>query len=97
MLDDPLSVFVAPGDFGQPVVVHTRPAKTINAIFDEAFMDPTVGELVMDARNPRLTCVEADAAGIERGTRVTVGTKEYEVKTVEPDGTGMCLITLLLA
>jgi hypothetical protein len=94
MIRDPQHIFVA--DFGRPVILRTkRGDKQINAIWDDAFFDASVGETVLDTSQKRLTARECDTCGLAREDRVQVGAFEFRVIQVQPDGTGF--VTILLS
>jgi len=72
----------------------------VRCIFDEPFFDKDLGEYVQNAGEPRLNCKEADVATLKRHDRCTVAgvPRQFELAhDPQPDGTGWCVVTLMLA
>ncbi len=89
-----LDIFIS--HFGQDVVFENGGTlHEIRAIFDNAFYDASIGEIVLDTTQPRLTCKLEDIRGIKRGDYVNIEEKKFSVLQIQPDGTGMA--TALLA
>jgi hypothetical protein len=74
-------------DFGQSITLN---GSTVQAIFDNAY----TGMLGMESSGPALTVASSDVAGVEQGHAVVVGSANYTVVTVEPDGTGVTVLRL---
>lgn len=102
MINDPLDVFFK--DFAEDedlVFEWTNgddepESATTKGIFDNSFVDANIGETVLDATSPRITCPHADVANVQREATVTVKGKLYSVTQVQPDGTGCAIVTLAL-
>jgi hypothetical protein len=62
------------------------------ALFDQPYADPFAGQI--DAASPTLWASVEQLAGIERNGLLRVDGRPYLALTVEPDGTGMALLTL---
>lgn len=93
MIHDPQDIFTA--DFGEEITLHTTGGdRKIIAIYDDAFMDQTLGETVMDTTQKRFTAREADAVGLRREDTITHGTQEFTVIQIQPDGTGFVTISV---
>lgn len=96
MIRDPLDVFLA--DFAEDeavVFTWTGGSKECRGIFDNGFVDATIGETSLTTTQPRLTCKAADVVGIvPREALVTVRGIHYSVTEVQPDGTGFAIVTL---
>lgn len=75
-------------DFGQPVRVGSI---VVNAIFDNAESD-SFG-IVANSR-PMLTVATKDIPCAAIGTAVMVGTTQYTIAELQPDGTGVTLVML---
>jgi hypothetical protein len=103
---EPTDVFfnTGPLSFSVPVTLRFSQAQTpgpdrsIQAIFDDPWLDTQVGEVVQDTRQPMLTAKLSDLANVERGllVAVTVGgqVRNYSVLEVRPDGTGIAYVPL---
>jgi hypothetical protein len=94
MLRENLSIFIR--RFGQEVTFEFEGGteRTVQAIFDNAFFDTSVGETVLDTTQPRLTCRTEDIEGIPRETHVVVNGQRYSVIQFQPDGTGISTVAL---
>jgi hypothetical protein len=85
------------GGFANTAVIHfqtggTRPVK---AIFDDPYLDATIGEYVADTSRPRLNGKETDFAGVTRGDTVVVTGETFDILTnPQPDGTGWAVLEL---
>lgn len=88
-----LNVFFSGLDAAE-MVFATSPVQRVTAYFDNAFQDINIGETIMDTTTPRLTCKYADVKDIPRGTPVTVGAANFSVVQIQPEGTGLAMITL---
>ena len=73
--------------FGELVTVA---GAAIRAVFDAAYASP----FEIASVSPVLTCREVDVAGVLAGAAVVVRGKNYVVRNVEPDGTGVALLVL---
>jgi len=88
-------------EFGQEVTFYILNSTggydplIVNAIFDNAFFDASIGEIILESSTPRLTCVESGVASVKKGDYVTVDSINYDVFSKQPDGTGM--VTIILA
>lgn len=74
-------------DFGEAVVFGTS---TTTAIFDlpsAEFSDVIVND-------PRLYCISTEVSSVASGQSAIVRGVSYTVRTVEPDGTGLTIMTL---
>lgn len=60
------------------------------AIFDAAYVDA----LGVDESGPALTARSVDVQALRKGATVSVDGRDYRIRTLEPDGTGMTLIRL---
>lgn len=93
MFSEDLSVFFPDfgdkakiGDFGQE--------RTIDVIFDNAFVLQDSFSAGITNTQPQITCKTADVADVKQGTRVVVKDQSYTVADNHPDGTGMSILTL---
>lgn len=93
MIHDPQDIFIA--DFGKPVILHTD-AGDVEAlgIYDDAFFDSAVGEIVLDTTQKRLVCKDCDIGTLKREDQVTMDCGKFEVLQIQPDGTGFSTILL---
>lgn len=93
---DNLDDFLDTDDFAT-VATFTSQAgatKQVKGIFDEPYLDAQLGEYNMDASSPRFTCKAGDAAGTKRNDTCAIGGNQYDVLSVQPDGTGMATVQL---
>ena len=93
------------GGFANTAVIHfqTGGTRPVTAIYDDPYMDATLGEYVADTSNPRLNGKETDFVGVTRGDTVTITTGAAPNITVEtfdiltnpqPEGTGWAVLEL---
>jgi len=68
--------------------------RAVECYFDAAFLDSNVGETKLDTTAPRITCPWPKVRDIARDTIVSVNEAEWSVVQVQPDGTGMAVVTL---
>lgn len=93
MINDPQDIFLA--DFGKPVVLHTDAGDVeTTGIYDAAFFDASVGEIIMDTTQKRLVCKAADLGTLKREDEITIECQRFEVLQLQPDGTGFVTIHL---
>lgn len=90
-------------DFGDEVTVTVKGQEIPNAIFDREFLRLDLGDDVgMASREPQITFSSADVQGVRQDDPVTVqrlgeALQSWKVKEVEPDGTGMTVLSLKVA
>ena len=92
-----LDIFIQTDDFAitATVTLADGEVREVAGIFDDAFMNAQLGEYDLDTTQPRLTIKEVDAAGIDRGDTVVIGTDTFDVLTgPQGDGTGMAVIVM---
>lgn len=93
-LDD----FLDPEEFAVTALVEDEDGGAVIqvvGIFDDPYMNAELGEFDMDSSKPRLLCKEAALAGVQRGARVTIGAKVYDVMTgPQSTGDGMAVLTM---
>lgn len=99
MIRDPLSVFIRDFAEDEEIVFEfmtgdDETTVTARAIFDNSFVDSTIGETVLDTTSPRLTCVASEVASVPREAMCTVRGKTYSVTQIQPDGTGFAIVHL---
>lgn len=93
MIHDPQDIFIA--DFGRPVILHTDAGDIeTTGIYDDAFFDSSVGEIVLDTTQKRLVCKDCDIGTLKREDQVTMDCGTFEVLQIQPDGTGFSTILL---
>ncbi len=66
----------------------------VRGYFEDAFFDSSVGQVVLNSRQPRFMCKESDVAKVQRDMKVTVKGVQYAVLEVQPDGTGVSTVLL---
>lgn len=96
---DNLDEFLDPDDFA--VVAEFRGDRgqgspfTVNVVFDEPFMDAQLGEYLMDAPRPRVTCKAADVASLKRHDTAVINGIAFALQhDPMPDGNGMAVVEL---
>jgi hypothetical protein len=72
-------------------VLDGRP---VRGMFSAPWLQPQIGTLRTGIIEPFITVRDADAAGVERGAVVTFDNQDYEIVSVEPDGTGVTRLVL---
>lgn len=82
-----LSPFFNTDEFARTV---TLKGVEVQAVFDNGYS----AELGMDGLGPRLTLASADCATVVQGDTAVIGSVNYTVAAVEPDGTGVTLLRL---
>lgn len=89
-----LSPFFAGLD-AKELTFHTDSGnRIVTGYFDNSFFNTQIGETIMDTTQPRLTVNMADIAEIPRETMVTVDGVLHSVIQIQPEGTGLAVITL---
>ena len=85
-------------DFGQRLYISFQAGgvKEFQAIFDNAYFNPELGEMDLKISQPRLTCKESDTLRMQKGDMIKINSKVHYVLKILPDGTGMAVITLSL-
>lgn len=78
-------------DFGVDITVG---AQTIKGIFDSAHTDVVTGEVPFSLQETQVMVRSEDANGLGEGSSISVGSDDYVVTDVQPDGTGMTVLTM---
>jgi hypothetical protein len=94
---DNLDAFLDPADFAGSVLLQLADgsSRTVQAIFDEPYLNAQLGEYEPDTTQPRITAKAIDLAGLARGDLATVDGTTYDVMGApQPDGTGMAVLPL---
>lgn len=79
-------------DFGVDVDNGTS---TIKAIFDNPHQEVSVGgEVPFSIQECYITARSADLSDIAQGSSLTISGSSYVVTDIQPDGTGMSIVTL---
>lgn len=103
MFQEDLSIFLK--DFAENAVftLSDNTTLSIKGIFDEAYYNPQLGEIDLDASQPRLTCISAEIAAVKKNDTVLIPAntamgrnteKIYTVFRIQPDGTGISMVVL---
>jgi hypothetical protein len=95
-LDDFLQLDSA-GGFAQQATITLQGGGTISlsGIFDDPYLNATLGEYDHDTSDPRFTCKASLVAAVKRGDELTTDGKTYDVMTApQYDGTGLAVIKL---
>lgn len=72
-----------------------RPRKTVKGIFDEAYAEIDAGGTVGFATaSPRFVCRSCDICGAEDADTITIGSDVFNIRVLQPDGTGMTELVL---
>ncbi|MBX9736529.1 MAG: hypothetical protein K2X32_06345 [Phycisphaerales bacterium] len=86
-VEQDIASMLSVSEFGVDVTIAGLP---VTAIFDAAYVDP----LGVASVRPVLTCATTDVASVVRGAAVVIGSVNYVVRGIEPDGTGVTLLIL---
>lgn len=86
MFAEDFTPFLDTGDFAETVTRSN--ASTFSAIFDAAYVDP----LDVTASSPAITT--AASVALVRNETLTIRSVQYQVRVIEPDGTGIVLARL---
>lgn len=90
-----LDAFFITSEFASQVLIGPPGSETtINAIFDAAHLAVDETMAVVSTSQPQLTCKSSDVASVTQGTRVVVNSQAYKVDDIQPDGTGITILTL---
>ncbi len=92
--EEDLSLFLSVDEFAVTAVAVNSLGATVQfqVIFDNAY----AGQLanMVDATGPAALARSVDVAQIRQGNPLTIGSDDWVVTGMEPDGTGMTLLTL---
>lgn len=69
----------------------TLPSGTYRVRWDESYDDG----FGVSTKEPRVTFLDEDGAVLAENTLVTKGAVVYKIRTIEPDGMGLTVCTLL--
>ena len=86
MFPEDLNAYLSTDDFAETVTRSN--ASTFPAIFDLAYIDP----LGVASSDPTVTALASVA--LVRNEVLTIRGVQYQVRTIEPDGTGMVVARL---
>ena len=89
MIQDPITVFFNPGEFGVEATLAGQP---VRGILDRGYALGNVGLVGMAGSQPVFIC--PTPAGDPVGRLLIVGSESYVVAAHEPDGTGVSRLLL---
>lgn len=92
-----LDAFLNPAEFAEQARLQLQGGveRQVVGIFDEPFLDATLGEYRHDTTQPRFLAKETDLAGASRGDTLAIGARLFDVMSApEVDGTGMATLRL---
>lgn len=89
--DEDLSAFFNTDDFA---VTATWNSRSVRGIFEDQYVESSLGLAGMATSGPRFTCAAADVSGIAVGNTFTVNSVAYTAAELQPDGTGLITIVL---
>jgi hypothetical protein len=69
-------------------------SKVVVGIFEEGYLWTDSGRIGLETTAPRLLAPSSDVKAVSRGDEAEIERKQYEVLTVEPDGTGLSVVKL---
>ena len=78
-------------DFGVDAVWNVT---TFKVIFHNAYEAVTLFGLDIESKNPYVEAKDSDVVGIAQGNTFTVNATAYKVIGIQPDGTGITILTL---
>lgn len=97
------SVFFDTDDFGTLATFTGQDGVArapVPGIFDDPYTDKALGEYVQDSSDPRFTCEERHAVGLKKHDECRIASMPGRVFLVkndpQPDGTGTCVVYLVL-
>jgi len=85
-----LAAFFDPAEFGALAVYNG--GATIGGIFDRDYVEP-LGD-TMQGNGPVFQCASADVPSAIHGDTLLIDGELFNVRGVEPDGTGLTLLRL---
>lgn len=85
-----LAPFFSISDFA--VAALWKGTTSVNGIFDNGYLEAIAG--VTEGSAPTFTCSAADVPSVAHGDALVVNAASYQVRGVEPDGTGVVLLRL---
>jgi protein involved in polysaccharide export with SLBB domain len=86
-LDDDLHVFINPLEFAVTATIAGVP---VDGIFERPYVDA----LEVAGYNPSLTCQTVDVEDVVEDDAVVIDAVSYRVSGIQPDGTGITILTL---
>ena len=89
MIQDPITVFFNPGEFGVEATLAGQP---VRGILDRGYALGNVGLVGMAGTQPVFIC--PTPAGDPVGQLLKIGANSYVVAAHEPDGTGVSRLLL---
>lgn len=78
-------------DFGSDVSVS---GSTYKGIFENPHQEVGIGEVDFSLQEATLVMRASDASGISQDDKLTIGSAEYAVTDIQPDGTGFTTLML---
>lgn len=87
MFAEDLSPFFNAAELATAATLDGEP---VTGIFDNAYIDP----FGVASTEPRYTLPSADAATATNASMLVIGATTYRVRSVQPDGTGITVLTL---
>jgi hypothetical protein len=87
-LDD---VFLDNEEFAVDVIYNSV---TFQGIFDDEFIGAVDERLAVESTAPQVQVKTSDVTGALHGETITVGSVDYKIAGIQPDGTGMTIILL---
>lgn len=90
------TVFLNTDDFAQAAVWTAGGGSPVdvNIIFDDEYIGTNLGTGEIDTAAPQCRAKTDDLPGVTQGDLLATGGVNYYIKSVQPDGTGMLLLTL---
>lgn len=80
-------------DFGVTCTLAT--GQTFTGILDRDYQQADLGNAGIESKIANLQCSASNVPNIAEGHILQIGDELFSVKDVEPDGTGMVLLTLI--
>lgn len=87
-----LDLFLETDDFASVLTLFPGEAGevAINGIFDREYFAAEVGsEVDVVSAQPMIRCRDVDVSAVVQGSGVKVGSVDYHVVDIQPDGTGI--------
>lgn len=69
-------------------------ASTVNGIFEKEYLGSEFGNVGIENSNPTFLCKTADVSNAAHGDTIVLSGTTYNIRGVQPDGTGITLLEL---
>lgn len=86
-------------DFAEDIIYAAQPklpqdGVTIKGIFDNEGQNVTIFDGQIEASGPQVTVKSSSITGVKHGDTVTIRSKDWYVRGIKDDGTGITILNL---